>query len=57
MTDPVITATLITLLVVSASKLLMKIFTRIKSSNCMGAEVQFTDTKDKKDSDESVQLP
>lgn len=52
MTDPLITATLITLLVLSATKLTLKLFSRIKRSNCMGVKLEFTD-----DHDDGVQLP
>lgn len=52
MTEPLLTATLITLCVLSATKLILKIFKRIKSSECMGVNLQFSDN----DSD-GIDLP
>lgn len=52
MTEPLLTATLITLCVLSATKLILKVFSRIKKSDCMGVKMEFTD-----DHSDGVQLP
>lgn len=46
MTDPVILASLISLLVISITKLAFRIVSRIKKSSCFGVDVEFTDDKD-----------
>lgn len=52
MSDALVTPMLITLIVLSATKLAMKIFTRVKKSDCMGVNVEFNT-----DDSDGVQLP
>lgn len=53
MTEPLLTATLITLCVLSTTKLILKLFKRIKTSKCMGVNLEFSDNKDS----DGVDLP
>lgn len=54
MTEPILTITLITLVILSATKLILKVFSRIDRSNCSpwGFNAEFN-----KHSDDGVDLP
>jgi len=54
--DPLVTASLISLLVITGSKLLMTIFKRVKRSECMGVKVSFT-SESASHADETTELP
>jgi hypothetical protein len=58
-TDPIVTASLISLLVITGSKLLMTLFKRVKNSECMGVKLNFTSGSGSEGSDktETIELP